>query len=984
MIPESSDLDDNLIDFVIVTALEEELNAVLGKLPEYKRHNPSGDDIRVYYSSKLKPTFPDGSTGVYEIVVMPLLGMGRVQAATATTDAIRKWNPRYILLVGIAGGVAARDVNLGDILIVDQIIDYELQKLTPEGPEIRWDVQRADPRLLLAAKSLGDSWRELITTPRPESGDPIRHIGPIASGDKVVAFSDALARYRDTWSKLIGVEMEAAGVATAAFQAANAPGFFMVRGVSDLADDNKESETVKKWRSYACDVAASYAVALLNGGPVLARTKATAQRAALIQPTPSLTTGNLSSNVVPNNQSDNILIVAVTKVEVQAILKVFSQAAGEKWTRWSIGNKIYYNLGIHGGAPVFMVQSEMGAATPGGALLTVHQAIQDLHPQAAIMCGIAFGLHPDKQHLGDILVSKQLQYYEPQKVDLQRGQMPRGDRATATERLLDRFRSGDIDWQGTQVYFGLVVSGEKLINDPTFRDWLLETEPEAMGGEMEGAGLYVAARDAKVDWILVKAICDWADGTKNDNAQSLAADNAAQFILHVIRLGGWSRSEQLRTKKFASASPKPFIYGRALQPEEFLNREAELRSLFSRLRSAQSTAIVGEPHIGKTSLLLKLADERTQQVYLEDDAQSILVSYLDLQPIADDYSPRDFWEDALEPLWDCASQWISPHHYKEITETDYTRRALVRLFKNQLGDNERRLVLLLDEFERLLFHPNFQSPSFFALLRSLASRTSGLVLVTASRMSIAEMNDHLCLPGSELFNFMNNMSLFPFTESATNNLLRRAGDAFSPYDYQFIRRIAGRHPFLLQAMAATLLETTGKERYAHAARRFYDQIACHFDSLWHGLDDHARTASIMLSLLELGGRVLANGPTHEELEQANKISLKLREMAEQGLVEQVEEGWPLAKDRLLSWQGEWWTVGSQAFAWWIRDVVVAKSRLVSVYDAWLANRRYRSLLTQEQWEGLINSVLRAPQWVVYDIEAMATALIEELMRRNDQ
>jgi hypothetical protein len=38
---------------------------------------------------------------------------------------------------------------------------------------------------------------------------------------------------------------------------------------------------------------------------------------------------------------------------------------------------------------------------------------------------------------------------------------------------------------------------------------------------------------------LVKAICDWADGTKNDNVQSQAARNAAQFVLHVLQLGGW-------------------------------------------------------------------------------------------------------------------------------------------------------------------------------------------------------------------------------------------------------------------------------------------------------------------------------------------------------------------------------------------------------------------------------------------------------------
>lgn len=200
---------------------------------------------------------------------MCLLGMGRVQAGLATADAIRRWHPRYILLVGIAGGMAIRSVKVGDILISDQIVDYESQKITSKGPEVRWDVSRADPRLLDAYNNFrSESWQELIRTKRPRQGKPNQHKGPIASGDKVIAFGEILAKYCDIWPKLIGVEMEAAGVATAAFQSTDKPGFFMVRGVSDLADENKGSTNVEKWRLYACDVAASFTIALLKSGPI--------------------------------------------------------------------------------------------------------------------------------------------------------------------------------------------------------------------------------------------------------------------------------------------------------------------------------------------------------------------------------------------------------------------------------------------------------------------------------------------------------------------------------------------------------------------------------------------------------------------------------------------------------------------------------------------------------------------------------------------
>jgi tetratricopeptide (TPR) repeat protein/nucleoside phosphorylase len=257
------------IDFVIITALEEELDAVLDKLPNAQKLSPSAEDIRVYYRVELPVTFPDLVNHTYMIIALSLLNMGRVEAANATSDAIRRWQPRYVILVGIAGGIGENEVRVGDVLISDQIIDYELQKLTPEGDLPRDSIHRADPRLIIAAQNLrGRDWLNLIKEKRPEEGQPKRVIGPIATGDKVIARKEVLLQITKRWPKLIGVEMEAGGAASASFQAASGPGFFMVRGVSDLADENKDSDKVKNWRLYACDVAAAYTITLLQSGPV--------------------------------------------------------------------------------------------------------------------------------------------------------------------------------------------------------------------------------------------------------------------------------------------------------------------------------------------------------------------------------------------------------------------------------------------------------------------------------------------------------------------------------------------------------------------------------------------------------------------------------------------------------------------------------------------------------------------------------------------
>ncbi len=56
--------------------------------------------------------------------------------------------------------------------------------------------------------------------------------------------------------------------------------------------------------------------------------------------------------------------------------------------------------------------------------------------------------------------------------------------------------------------FGTLLSGNTLVDNCNYRDSLLRIEPEAIGGEMESVGIQLAADRHKVDWIIVKAICD--------------------------------------------------------------------------------------------------------------------------------------------------------------------------------------------------------------------------------------------------------------------------------------------------------------------------------------------------------------------------------------------------------------------------------------------------------------------------------------------
>lgn len=235
----------------------------------------------------------------------------------------------------------------------------------------------------------------------------------------------------------------------------------------------------------------------------------------------------------------DILLVTVNDFETKALLSAVQSATRQKAIPAPIDDRVYRDLGAIRGMRVFHALSQMGAAGAGASQQTVERGIRALSPRAVIAVGIAFGVDKTKQAIGDVLVSTQLRLYEAERIGKKR--VARGDKPHASPSLVNAFvGAAQATWKGARVRPGLLLSGEKLIDDPRFKLRLLKMEPEAIGGEMEGSGLYVSSSDHKVDWVVVKAICDWADGhkaTRKAPRQKLAADNAANFVVHVLSQG---------------------------------------------------------------------------------------------------------------------------------------------------------------------------------------------------------------------------------------------------------------------------------------------------------------------------------------------------------------------------------------------------------------------------------------------------------------
>src|SRR5260370_34511297 len=85
----------------------------------------------------------------------------------------------------------------------------------------------------------------------------------------------------------------------------------------------------------------------------------------------------------------------------------------------------------------------------------------------------------------------------------------------------------------------------------------------------------------------------------------------------------------------------PFTYGNPIsKPSHFFGRQYEVGQVFSRLRNAEfeSSSLVGERRMGKTSLLNYLATPEIRLSYGLDPAKYIFI-YADLQPLDQETTP---------------------------------------------------------------------------------------------------------------------------------------------------------------------------------------------------------------------------------------------------------------------------------------------------------------------------------------------------------
>ncbi len=238
-------------------------------------------------------------------------------------------------------------------------------------------------------------------------------------------------------------------------------------------------------------------------------------------------------------------IITAIEIERKAVCEAFQMTDKHRVNK---GSRVYWRNRIelqNGGFYEIVVAQSPDMANVDVALLA-SDTIHHWHPEAMLMVGIA-GAANQEQGLGDLAVGNAVYYYERGKITPS-GLKPEPYQYPVDQTLWSRIISVP-EWNemisvprpdGTNnrptIHRGVIACGEMVIADAVTRDEIAAAHRKIVAIEMEGYGVSKAAWQSfeRVRHIVIRAICDFADSSKNSQWHPYAASVAAGYAKHFL------------------------------------------------------------------------------------------------------------------------------------------------------------------------------------------------------------------------------------------------------------------------------------------------------------------------------------------------------------------------------------------------------------------------------------------------------------------
>ncbi|XP_044170345.1 LOW QUALITY PROTEIN: uncharacterized protein LOC114949279 [Acropora millepora] len=205
---------------------------------------------------------------------------------------------------------------------------------------------------------------------------------------------------------------------------------------------------------------------------------------------------------------------------------------------------------------VALVNCSKGAAAPGGSLTVVQNAVRVLGPKAVISVGTCISLGLEKARIGDVVISSRLITTEEFKTPASRrlGSLALDARYGWKAPLKD-----PNGWEIKVHCNGDMLSQSlrekcQIVN-------ICERYPEAIAIETEGEGVYAAAYDANIEWLIVKGVASYFHQSQSATsewmsfASAMAASVVAKMLNDPTVFQEWPRYNQAVFRGVTQRSP---------------------------------------------------------------------------------------------------------------------------------------------------------------------------------------------------------------------------------------------------------------------------------------------------------------------------------------------------------------------------------------------------------------------------------------------
>lgn len=288
-----------------------------------------------------------------------------------------------------------------------------------------------------------------------------------------------------------------------------------------------------------------------------------------------------------------------------------------------------------------------------------------------------------------------------------------------------------------------------------------------------------------------------------------------------------------------------FNRGSITEPKYFFGRKSELTQVYNNIQNSQSVSLVGPRRIGKSSILLNLANLRERFGAMEM-LKSCLFVYISLEGRLD-ITKSDFYRlMANEVLKLLSGPVVSAGWYERIRavrEIDF--EGLIE-FLDEVTEAGKRVVFLFDEFELTTMNPNLDV-DFFTALRSVANLPKVSFIISTKDLLI-DLVSSKTIPSSPFFNIFATVKIGLFKQDEAEELILTLSKEVLKDEVSFILDYAGLYPFFVQLMAYYVFEfkihklTLDEKDYEVIKEQTTTQVKPHFDYYWNNIGEDERNA----------------------------------------------------------------------------------------------------------------------------------------------